>query len=254
MFDQDGDGVPDPVDNCVAVNNPDQADEDHDGLGDVCDNCPHIANADQADADSDGVGDVCDPRPGMADKIVLFLPFNASNEIADWNTAGTNATFTVAGGVLQQNGSSDLAILWKNGLSTTNVWVTTHATYGAINVSFNNRGVVLSSAFARDPMMSADFGVGLGCGELGDHNFGHYAFVAFGSGAYNSTDLGGGVPLVLGHEATYTVHNDGATTTCEYPDVMKTATHPGTPAPGATGVSFATFGTTATFDYLIAID
>jgi hypothetical protein len=254
VADQDGDGVPDETDNCVAVNNPDQADEDHDGIGDVCDDCPHIANVGQADEDADGVGDVCDPRPGMADKIVFFLPFNSPNEIADWNTGGTNATWAVAGGVLQQNGVSSLAILWKNDLSTTNVWVTTHVTYGAINNTFNVRGVVLMTAFARDPTMTTDFGVGLGCGEIADHNTPRYDFIAFGSGGFNTSELDIGVPLVAGHEATYTVLNDGATTTCEYPEVTKTLMHPGTPAPGATGVNFGAFGTTASFNYVIAID
>jgi hypothetical protein len=35
--DSDGDGIPDSLDNCPAVANPDQADSDGDGLGDLCD-------------------------------------------------------------------------------------------------------------------------------------------------------------------------------------------------------------------------
>ena len=188
-------------------------------------------------------------------KIVFFLPFNAPSEIASWNTGGTNAAWAVAGGVLQQNGASDLAILWKNDLSTTNVWVTTHVTYGAIDNTFNFRGVVLMTEFQRDPSNSMDFGLGLGCGELGDHgNTAHYEFIAFGSGAYNTTPLDSDIGLAAGHAATYTVLNDGTTTTCEFPDVTKTLTHPATAAPGATGVNFGTFGTTASFDYVIGID
>lgn len=44
VFDQDGDGVEDPADNCVEDDNPDQADGDDDGVGDACDPCPMVAN------------------------------------------------------------------------------------------------------------------------------------------------------------------------------------------------------------------
>lgn len=73
--DQDGDGVPDVSDNCIAIANANQADNDNDGIGNVCDpdydqdgdgianqydNCALIANTNQSDADNDGEGDVCD--------------------------------------------------------------------------------------------------------------------------------------------------------------------------------------------------
>ena len=76
--DTDDDGIPDDVDNCPTVPNPDQADTDGDGIGDACDdtpppddqdgdgvpdaedNCPTVANGSQNDRDADGVGDVCD--------------------------------------------------------------------------------------------------------------------------------------------------------------------------------------------------
>jgi thrombospondin type 3 repeat protein len=78
--DTDGDGVCDPVDNCVTTPNADQADSDGDGIGDACDPCPHdplndvdgdgvcgdvdncptVSNPDQADTDGDGIGDACD--------------------------------------------------------------------------------------------------------------------------------------------------------------------------------------------------
>ncbi len=58
--DSDGDGIPDKIDNCPQVFNPDQADADRDGVGDVCDNCPATPNPDQIDLDEDGVGDLCD--------------------------------------------------------------------------------------------------------------------------------------------------------------------------------------------------
>ena len=80
IADSDGDGVPNNIDNCVSVANPDQMDEDNDGIGDACDegadidtdgdsipdiidNCVDIANTDQADDDNDGIGNACDSAP-----------------------------------------------------------------------------------------------------------------------------------------------------------------------------------------------
>ena len=41
-LDSDGDGIPDALDNCPLIPNPDQADRDGDGIGDVCDKCPLV--------------------------------------------------------------------------------------------------------------------------------------------------------------------------------------------------------------------
>jgi hypothetical protein len=46
--DTDGDGVPDLIDDCPSVANPDQRDSDGDKVGDLCDNCPAVANAGQS--------------------------------------------------------------------------------------------------------------------------------------------------------------------------------------------------------------
>lgn len=51
--DQDGDGVPDPDDNCPTVSNPGQEDYDGDDLGDACDD----------DVDGDGVANADDECP-----------------------------------------------------------------------------------------------------------------------------------------------------------------------------------------------
>ncbi|MCP9236425.1 malectin domain-containing carbohydrate-binding protein [Lewinella sp. JB7] len=81
--DTDQDGVPDAVDTCPTVPNPDQtvpvfyADDDGDGFGDPArsirsceqpagyvldntDNCSFEPNADQADSDGNGIGDACE--------------------------------------------------------------------------------------------------------------------------------------------------------------------------------------------------
>jgi Zn-dependent metalloprotease len=72
-LDDDGDGVPDSLDNCISAPNPDQIDTDRDGRGDRCDddddndgvrdasdNCRVVANPDQRDDDFDGRGELCD--------------------------------------------------------------------------------------------------------------------------------------------------------------------------------------------------
>lgn len=41
-FDSDGDGIPDGIDNCPTVPNPDQIDTDNDGIGDACDATPGV--------------------------------------------------------------------------------------------------------------------------------------------------------------------------------------------------------------------
>jgi hypothetical protein len=63
----DGDPLDDCTDNCLYMDNPDQADADGDGVGDVCDNCPAVPNADQADGDFNGVGDACAACPPHQD-------------------------------------------------------------------------------------------------------------------------------------------------------------------------------------------
>ncbi|MDQ7029667.1 MAG: M4 family metallopeptidase [Ardenticatenia bacterium] len=75
--DDDNDRIPDSLDNCDGVPNPDQWDTDGDGQGNACDpdddndgvldegdNCPLRPNPDQADDDGDGIGDVCDDDDG----------------------------------------------------------------------------------------------------------------------------------------------------------------------------------------------
>jgi hypothetical protein len=119
--DTDGDGIVDPLDNCPADRNPDQADcdgdgqgdacdddddndgipdaadtppsphdEDGDGIVDACDNCPEVANVPQLDGDGDRVGNACEypGDPGRVSSRIDFLSFAESagwvSESGDW--------------------------------------------------------------------------------------------------------------------------------------------------------------------------
>ena len=87
--DSDGDGIPDDVDNCVSVPNPDQHDDDGDKVGDACDPCPQVANA-TIDTDNDGIPDACDPHPTTAgDVLVVFEPFTGTGNLpVGWQSTG----------------------------------------------------------------------------------------------------------------------------------------------------------------------
>ena len=97
--DADEDDVTNAQDNCVGVQNTDQADLDDDGLGDVCDpdldgdsvdnttdNCSALGNAAQYDLDGDGQGYGCD-----ADDEVV-----ASGALSNWSESDTQNIDTLA--------------------------------------------------------------------------------------------------------------------------------------------------------------
>jgi hypothetical protein len=53
-----------------------QADTDADGLGDSCDNCIAVQNPNQADANNNGVGDACEVGPCFAYPVLGTGPAN----------------------------------------------------------------------------------------------------------------------------------------------------------------------------------
>lgn len=85
--DTDDDGVPDALDNCPNVANPDQSDIDGNRAGDLCDdfdrdgvlnvedNCPSDPNAWQEDVDADGIGDACDGEESRITERHGWIPW-----------------------------------------------------------------------------------------------------------------------------------------------------------------------------------
>jgi hypothetical protein len=73
--DSDGDGIPDSVDNCASVANPDQADANGDGTGDACGSgdlgVPDLAGADLAGADLARREDLSVPLPDLRGPVDL---------------------------------------------------------------------------------------------------------------------------------------------------------------------------------------
>jgi len=87
--DTDEDGIPNYIDNCISLSNPDQEDVDSNGAGDACedfdgdriknskDNCPDHPNRSQKDEDGDGIGDVCDGEESRLTERNKWLPWAA---------------------------------------------------------------------------------------------------------------------------------------------------------------------------------
>ena len=140
--DTDADGVPDSVDNCIDVPNPDQSDSDGDGLGDRCDgdldgdgvaeledNCPTVFNPDQLDSNLDGRGDACSVK--MADSGQIFCASAAGALIpcpaAGQALSGQDAAYPPRLAAFADNGDatvSDAAtgLTWQAGPSLTYNW------------------------------------------------------------------------------------------------------------------------------------
>lgn len=115
-----------------AVDSPDVVrDHDDDGVPDDLDNCPHIDNPEQKNEDDDGVGDVCDPGDGRHE-IAAFFGFDGTDVPAElapddpqaWSVAGGFARATVT--------DNSLTSLTYNPLSNANVFVSTRFTIDAI--------------------------------------------------------------------------------------------------------------------------
>lgn len=95
--DADGDGVPDAIDNCPDVFNPDQADSDGDGIGDACDNLPPtVPDAGGPYTVSEGgsitlTAESTDPEGG-----VLSYAWDLDGDSV-FETPGQSVTFSAAG-------------------------------------------------------------------------------------------------------------------------------------------------------------
>lgn len=118
LADDDGDGVPNCLDNCRYTANPGQEDCDGDGEGnacviaggepdtdgdgvpDYCDNCPQIPNLTQADCDGDGTGDSCTVSGVWSTELLLDYFTGSSGEtftvsLSNWPTATDAVAITI---------------------------------------------------------------------------------------------------------------------------------------------------------------
>lgn len=115
-LDSDADGVPDSVDDCVLVANPDQADGDGDGVGDACGTgdlgAPDLASSDQAVASACPIAGatLCEGwehglpalwQPGLASGVASSIQVDSVHAFAGRNALHLH-TDPVAGGTHTQ--------------------------------------------------------------------------------------------------------------------------------------------------------
>ena len=162
--DQDGDGIPDDLDNCPAVFNPSQADMDADGIGDACDddvdgdgfsgtqdcddfNPSIFPNAleicDSLDNDCDGTVDEncssCDLNNICSNMDVVEIDFGSSNPRvnATWNNPNGTASCQVRGGRISSSSAGTTNPQFAN-INNTQVISQTNGSTVLFNIALYN--------------------------------------------------------------------------------------------------------------------
>ena len=76
--------IPMQIDSGIPIWVAGDPDQDKDGIPDYIDNCPLISNPDQADADGDGIGDVCDTPATTTTPPVTTTTTSAQLQLLDF--------------------------------------------------------------------------------------------------------------------------------------------------------------------------
>jgi len=162
ITDTDGDGVPDDVDNCPLVPNPDQKDSNLDGIGDACET-PSLVRGTAAflQANLDGSTSTTPTpltvaqEPSLADQIARIVQFRVSSGMTTSATQlATNLVDSlVEAGSVQPAQASQLVtdVLQKVGVDTTPPVTTAAASRAPNGAGWNNSDVTFTLTSVDNP-------------------------------------------------------------------------------------------------------
>lgn len=216
-LDNDGDGVPDAVDNCVNVPNPDQADQDGDGVGDACEvlQTQTIAFA------------------ALADQLLGTPPFSVSATAS----SGLPVSFTAAGECTVSGSTVTLTGVGMCTVTAHQAGSTSYYPAADVGHSFNIARPGQTITFAPIAMRT-----------FGDPAFGVSASASSGlpvslSAAGQCTIQGTTVTLVAAGSCTITARQGGNSEYTAAPDVARTFGIDKAPATLTVGTEFTYDGT-----------
>ena len=254
MLDTDHDGIPDVLDNCPLVPNPDQHDHDGDGRGDVCDVCPHLPDT-GADADGDGVGDACDPHPTTPGDSIAFFDGFYAGEPDQWDPV-TGGAWQIGMGAHQPTADGVFQIV-RHGASLHTMFVDTRFKVDQTAQSGSRHSVAVTiggsdaSAYFFCGLAATSFnGVEVEAGQVWTDQAGQAQF-NFNPGMFSAPMAGDWTVL----QAQTSVDGNGQTTLDCLGDRAQTNAEPTfqsqTDPSGSIGLR--TNGSDATFDYVFVV-
>jgi probable HAF family extracellular repeat protein/YVTN family beta-propeller protein len=132
IFDIDGDGVSDEVDNCYLIYNPDQVDHDGDGIGDRCDSLDAIVSI--SDISGNGIPEIgvvmpgstqVHIRDGSTDALITDIDFGEDRAFDIAVLPDLNGSGDPEIAILQQQASGQVRVQARDavtGIVTKNLW------------------------------------------------------------------------------------------------------------------------------------
>ncbi|MFT3698110.1 MAG: thrombospondin type 3 repeat-containing protein [Kofleriaceae bacterium] len=265
IADRDHDGVPDDIDNCPDVPNPDQANEDKDARGDACDLCPMIKDDLNVDDDGDNIGNDCDPQPSIKDTLIGFTGFENPAQLSEFEARDGSVIgdWSISNGQLHLIGNTTAKpyqLVWLNHDVPGDVFVSSDAHVDGIDTGTSVRMIAVAGSYYTPVSGNPDvFACGMRADDSGDQVFvaaWHFSDAPgnvsdHATGSFVAMDIddkpSGHLTLSARKTSGVAAYNSCSVGNQTYPQYVSGA-YPGGGLPGV-----RMQGVTASFDYLFVV-